>query len=131
MPFLLIRISQVNVASLVGVSYDVNQRGAESAQKNKYTIEMYQGKTEGKFDADAVGTGIIVLNSLMLVLEVGYIVLVECKAVSRGKAAVRHLSHKQQKSKKNKNQAQVVPTSRTEDVRTWGAGEAKGEASSD
>ena len=86
---------------------------------------------EGIFDADAVGTGIIVLNSLMLVLEVGYIVLVECKAVSRGKAAVRHLSHKQQKSKKNKNQAQVVPTSRTEDVRTWGAGEAKGEASSD
>ena len=53
MPFLLIRISQVNVASLVGVSYDVNQRGAESAQKNKYTIEMYQGKTEGTFDADA------------------------------------------------------------------------------
>ncbi len=61
---------------------------------------------EDIFDADAVGTGIIVLNSAVLLLEVSSIVFVECKAVSRGKAAVRQLSHTQQQSKKkNKNQS--------------------------
>ena len=60
------------------------------------------------------------LNSVVFVLQVGNIVLVKCRALSRGKAMLRELSRTQ---KKNKNQSQVVPMSKTEEVdeaRTWG-----------
>ena len=86
----------------------------------------------GKFDADAVGTGIIVLNCAVFALQVGNIVFIKCKAVSRGKAVVQQLSHRQiQKQQKKKNQSQVVPArSRAEDVsvradRAWDGEESK------